>query len=104
MAEYDYKYLKSFFSAYFTNFWVDEVDNSDPYSFREIVQRFVSRANADRIAQTTSELKILIDDQLPEEVLRQVITRELGANIYPPGIGLTYQEWLEDVLQMLEDV
>ncbi len=50
-----------------------------------------------------SELKDLISLKFDEITLRKIINRDFGSGFYPPGIGLTYQEWLESILNLLEE-
>lgn len=50
-----------------------------------------------------SELKDFISLNLDEVTLRKIINRDFGSGFYPPGVGLTCQEWLESVLNLLEE-
>ena len=92
MVKSEYEALRYFFSAYYTNIWVDGVNRDDPYSYTEIISEFMSGESSDQIQHTIVELELLIAQELPESELGRKVTRELGANIYPPGMGLTYQQ------------
>ena len=54
-----------------------------------------------RIKEELKELKELIELKLAEKTLGKVITGDFGANIYPPGFGMTYHSWLEAVYEFL---
>ena len=102
MDKQDYQYLKYFFSAYFSQIWVDEVKDQGPESYKEIVNDFIQSESSERIKQTAIELSHLVEEGISEENLKEIITIDLRANVYPPNMGLTYQQWLESVLQLLQ--
>ncbi|GEM_PF-6681079 len=103
MDKQSYEYLNYFFRGYFTPFWVDEVKSKGPESYKEIVHDFIQSESSERRNQTAIELSNLVDERISEQDLRKVITRKLGANVYPPNMGLTYQQWLESVLDILKE-
>lgn len=98
MDKQDYDYLTYFFSAYFSQIWVDEVKDKGPESYKEIVHEFIQSESSERVKQTAIELSNLVEACILEEDLREILLRELRANVYPPNMGLTYQQWLESVL------
>ncbi len=49
------------------------------------------------------ELKSLILLNFDETTLKTIINRDFGSAFYPPGIGLTYQQWLEEILLIYEE-
>lgn len=49
------------------------------------------------------ELKELIGLCLPEPDLKIIVSEHLHANYYPPGTGMTYQEWLKAVHKYLSE-
>lgn len=50
-----------------------------------------------------TELKQIIALNLGEIELREIINRRFRSAFYPPGAGLTYQQWLEEVLSIFEE-
>jgi hypothetical protein len=55
------------------------------------------------LKQIRRELKDLISEGHDEGTLRKIVTRDLRANFYAPGVGITYQAWLEKVYEMAGD-
>jgi len=57
----------------------------------------------ERINQTAMELEKIIKQNLPEDELENLIRKRLGAVIYLSALSMTYQEWLEKVLELLKN-
>ncbi|MEZ4594924.1 MAG: contact-dependent growth inhibition system immunity protein [Chloroflexota bacterium] len=107
MTDYEtlYPELKYFFSAYFHSDWVDIYDwhGGNP-SFQTVVFDFKNESKV-TLDKTTQELKQFLKNShsLSEAELREIVVHKLGANIYPPGRGLTYRQWLQAVLEILKE-
>lgn len=84
--------LRYFFSAYFHNFWPDESGN-----WEVVVNNFVTNNPVESVHKAIDELDGLLDEDNGEASLKKIVTRKLGANVYPPGLDMTYREWLEAV-------
>ncbi|MCA9882296.1 MAG: hypothetical protein KC708_04980 [Anaerolineae bacterium] len=106
-----FPHLKYFFSVHFHQFWLTmhlhskdlEAEWDDKQKTYEIhVIDFKMIVDSKRVSATISELETLINMRLTEEELRTACNRELGSFVYPPGLGLTYQEWLENILALLK--
>lgn len=53
--------------------------------------------------KNVNELRELVSSNLSETMLEEIVDEDFGSAFYPPGIGLTYQEWLEEILRLLEE-
>lgn len=98
-----YPRLKHFLMGYFHQNWRTTHDwkGREP-SCAIVVEDFQAENPSATVDLTRHELQHLMDRQLSEEELRQVVNRELKCSIYAPGLGMTYQAWLESVLSILE--
>ncbi len=50
-----------------------------------------------------NELRELVSSNLDEVTLRKIVNKDFRSAFYPPGIGLTYHEWLKVILSILEE-
>lgn len=89
MDKQPYDYLTYYFSAYFLHIWVDEVKDKGSEGYKEVVYEFIQSESSERRKQTAIELSSLVEEGISEQGLREIITRELRANVYPPNMGLT---------------
>lgn len=53
--------------------------------------------------KTIYELKELISCNFDEEKLEEIVNDDFGSAFYPPGVGLTYQNWLKEILRIFEE-
>jgi CdiI immunity protein len=51
---------------------------------------------------TIREFEEFLGLELSEKELEEIVTDDLAANVYATGLGLTYRQWLEAVLDILE--
>lgn len=51
----------------------------------------------------TSELTKIISCNFDEEKLEEIVNDEFGSAFYPPGVGLSYQNWLNEILRIFEE-
>lgn len=97
-----YPSLFHFFAGYFFDGWEKaHFPNKESPTYEDLVDVFTSNATHELLQQVINELYDLISLNLDEDQLLDTTLR-LGLNIYPPAIGLTYQAWLERVLDLLE--
>ncbi|HAZ48675.1 MAG TPA: hypothetical protein DDW76_28370 [Cyanobacteria bacterium UBA11369] len=101
-----YPALRQFFGGYFHQDWTYTYDwQGQPPSYQVIVRAFKAK-NSPAVTQVTQELEQFIADHLTledDEDLREIVTRELWSCVYAPGLGLTYQQWLRDILTILKE-
>ena len=96
--------LVQFLGGYFHNVWPElHPPKDDQPRYTAVLDHFAKQESRALIKDTITELEQLIQLKLNESELRRVVTRELRGNIYPPGMGMTYQEWLEDVHRILTE-
>ncbi len=70
-------------------------------TWEEAVNDYAKQKTPETLKTIRKELKGIIDEGHDEGTLRRIVTKELGANFYAPGDGLTYQAWLEKVYGVL---
>lgn len=99
-----YPKLRYFFSAYFHQDWKSMYNwNGNKPSLQIVVRDFRSNNPKATVSQAVQELEKLSALKLPEKDLRDIVTHQLGANIYAPGMGLSFQELLEVILASLKE-
>ena len=68
----------------------------------EVIKDFKVNNPAATVNQAIEELESLLNQNLPEQELHKIVVHELGANFRAAGAGLTYQQWLNSVLDILK--
>ena len=105
MDNFQFKYpeLYQFFGGYFYQGWVADYrwENESP-NFTAVVRHFKAINPPTTIAKVRNELEDLLRLELNEENLKQVL-QNLGSNFYPKAENLTINEWLERVLEILNE-
>lgn len=71
-------------------------------SFELVVQDFREITSKSNLEQVIQQLDLVIHQNLNEAELSQLVNRILGCGIYAPGLGMTYQGWLDRVRELLE--
>lgn len=106
--DYSEKYynLYQFFAGYLNQSWVDIYSwRGEEPTYQPVVRKY--KTESERVDKAISELKEVMslnlnfDDDDGEG--GDILAYELGLAFYPPGVGLTYKKWLEDVLRILEE-
>lgn len=70
----------------------------------ETAIRKLKVANLPAVRQNIiSELAKLISCNFDEEKLEEIVNDDFGSAFYPPGVGLTYQNWLNEILRIFEE-
>lgn len=72
-------------------------------TWENAIDDFCNRANSKLLLKLRTQLREIINAAHDEVTLREIVTGDLYANIYAPGIGLTYQQWLEKVDDILKN-
>lgn len=98
-----YLRLKYFFSAYFHQNWktTHEWNGREP-SFQVVVQDFRHKNSKATVDQVVQDLQHILNQNLSEEMLKPLVNKQLRSSIYAPGLGMTYQQWLRAVLEILQ--
>lgn len=107
MTQYEklYPELTYFFSAYFHQDWTLMYDwQGNKPTFQVVVRDFKNNNPKGTVIKATQELEQFLKQNLTESSLRKIVTDQLGANVYAPGMGLTYRKWLEAVLTILKGI
>lgn len=98
--------LYQFFGGYLNQSWKEIYiwEGNEP-TYPPIIRKFRKESSRERIDKTISQLKdiIKIGKGCDEDGWMDILTWGLSLGYYPPGVGLTYEEWLEDVLGILEE-
>ena len=90
------------FFGYFHNLWPEMYPpQKGAPRYCGVLDRFLADEKGGFGWDVLSELDKFISLGIPEEMLREAVCRDLGANIYPPGINMTYQSWLKAVHEYL---
>ncbi|MBD2129542.1 hypothetical protein H6F97_24655 [Microcoleus sp. FACHB-1] len=102
-SEVLYPKLKYFFSAYFHQDWKTMYDwDGKNASYKEVVKDFKANNPAATVNQAIQELESFLNQNLSEQELHKIVVHELGANFRAAGARLTYQQWLNSVLDILK--
>jgi CdiI immunity protein len=101
--------LKNMLGGYFHNFWPEECRKAGKVaSTQTVVQMFielhVEEIQKQYLIELVQELEEFLDitSGLDEKKLKKIVFYDLAANIDPSASGLTYRQWLEEVLGMLK--
>lgn len=90
--------------SYFFQGWKTLYDWQEGNShYEELVRHFKAESSPKEIAQSIDELEQFLQIDLDENKLHDILVHEFRANIYPPGIEMTYRHWLGKVLEILKD-
>jgi CdiI immunity protein len=92
--------LMSYFFQGWTTLYNWQEKNSN---YKELVRHFKAESSPKEIAQSIYELEQFLQINLDESKLRDILVHNLRANIYPPGIEMTYRHWLSEVLKVLKE-
>lgn len=71
--------------------------------YRTAIKKLKAANSPEVRDEITSELKDLISSNSEEVRLEEIINDDFGSAFYPPGVGLKYQEWLEDILRIFDE-
>jgi hypothetical protein len=83
------KELKEFLRARFHQDWIDEG------SPEEIVAAYVKKSDPATNGKIAEQIGALLKDGPTEEELEAFCGEEARSDIFPPGLGLTYEKWLQ---------
>jgi hypothetical protein len=95
-AENKYENLSDFLGVRFHNMWPEEYG-----TWENAINDICKSSGLDWLQTVLLDLQELIGCRHIENILQRIVTEQCNANIYAPGIGLTYQQWLEKVDEIL---
>lgn len=74
-------------------------------TYREIIRHYKTTADLSRMQRALFQLKQFteISRNWDEDSLEDVLLNDFGNSIYAPGVGITYREFLEGTLEILEE-
>ena len=101
-----YPELRQFFGGYFHQDWNYTYNwQGEPPSFQVVVRDFKTNNSQADVTQVIQELEQFMAAHLTEDDwdLGEIVTNELCSCIHAPGLGLTYQQWLKDILTILKE-
>jgi hypothetical protein len=99
-----YHELKHLFVAYLNQFWKQLYNwNGKTPNYKDVIRLYKHESSNEEILIAITELELLLAQNLDEEELHQVVNRTLGSALYVPALGMTYQEWLNSVLEILKN-
>ncbi len=105
MNEYRNRFgeLYQFFGGYFYQGWANDYnwETARP-NFAAVVRHFKAVNPPTTVTRVKNELEDLLALELKEEELSKVLT-ELGSNFYAPAENLTHRQWLENILNILNE-
>jgi CdiI immunity protein len=100
MTTEPYADLAFLLQAYFHQNWAATYEHAGTRpSYQRVIVDFRA-AEPQRVAGVVADLDAVTSQKLPESDLR-ALSRRLGSQFYPPGIGLTYQAWFEEIRDLL---
>jgi CdiI immunity protein len=98
----DFKSLQNLLGGYFYQYWGDDYEWDDRLPNCKDVLHFYKRVNpSSTVYQTIQEIHKFISLELSEIEIANFF-EEMGVGYYPPGEGKTYQQWLQEILFILE--
>ena len=107
MSYYEtHHYLFKLFAGYLNPDWKEIYlwEGQEP-SYSPIVRKLKTELSKEEIEETVKQLKEImkVGENSDEEGWMDILTWDLSLGYYPPAIGQTYEEWLKDVLSILEE-
>lgn len=105
MNEYRNRFaeLYQFFGGYFYQGWANDYnwETARP-NFAAVVRHFKAVNPPVTVTRVKNELEDLLNLDLSEDELSKVLT-ELGSNFYAPAENLVHRQWLENILNILNE-
>jgi len=89
--------------GYFHQDWKDCYLWDEEPNYPAIVRFYKTNNGTSWVNQTITELKEFLDKNYDESTLKNIIYRQFHMNLHLPHWNLTYRQWLENVLSILEE-
>jgi hypothetical protein len=101
MSVEPYTDLAYLLHAYFHQNWAAPYERAGTTpSYQQVVVDFRAAETPQKVARVVADLDDVIARDLSESELR-ALSRRLGSQFYPPGVGKTYQAWFEEIRALL---
>jgi hypothetical protein len=97
MKDKKFHALRKMLSARLHNMWPEEYG-----TWENAIDDYCEQASADQLLDVILQLRGIIRANLDEDTLAVIVNYKCHGNIHPPGISLTYQQWLEVLEQMID--
>jgi hypothetical protein len=97
--------LYQLFGGYLNQSWIDiYIWEGNKPTYQPLIRKYKTEDTQEGIDKTIAQLKdiIIIGKGSDEENWGNILDG-LSLGYYPPGDNLKYEEWLEDVLKILEE-
>lgn len=74
-------------------------------NYKSVIRYIKSIQQPEYLSQKITELRefLQISKNWSEDKLEDILLNDFSGSIYAPGIGITYREFLEEVLEILEE-
>lgn len=107
MNEWRKTEIYQMFGGYLHQDWIYDFvwDEGEKPDFRAAIEAYKEDCQNTPliISKTRKELEQLIEKKHTNHILESVVFRELGIAINPEAFGLTYQQFLQEVLKILKE-
>ncbi len=94
----DHSDLMNFFAGRLHNMWPEEYG-----TWENAIHDICQKKSVSYLTTVQDKLKKVIESKYDEDSLADIVNEKFSANIYPPGMDLTYQKWLEIVNEMVSE-
>ena len=98
--------LFQLFGGYLNQDWKDMYiwEGQEP-TYQPIVRKYKTENSVERIKKTTDQLKdiIIIGQNFDYDKWVEVLNYDLNLGLRPKGFGHNHQDWLKEVLSILEE-
>ncbi len=74
-------------------------------TYKEIIRHYKTTANADRVQRALSQLKefLALSRTWDDDKIDDILGDDFGNCLFAPAYGMTYREFLEGILEILEE-
>ena len=94
----DERELETLLGGYFNQDWADDYPNEEA-----VVAAFLAECDFVKcVIPSARALRALVLGPYDEAELERRLSGELWCDYYPPGVGLTYRQWLQWLLDRFE--
>lgn len=107
-VDYKVKYfdLYQLFGGYLNQSWKSiYVWESNQPNYQSVIRKYKTEESPEGIEKTIIQLKdiLIFGNSLSEEEWMNILTWGLSLGYYPPGVGIDYKTWLEEILSILQE-
>jgi hypothetical protein len=99
----DFKALKNLLGGYFYQYWEEDYEwNDQQPNCADIIYFYKTMNPPNTISQAVQEMHTFLSSERSESEIAEFLD-QIGVGYYPPDAGQTYQEWLQEILFILEN-